>query len=502
MGLTSASDLIDRPWRSVPGPADRETFFSAQARNRRATWRFTALCLLGVALMGIPISAVITPLVFATLFLIADLAHLVWPAATLWSAPGGADLTPPLAHLPHWVAAVLGVVLLIGPGALVVALAWIGTRVLFRRAGTEALVRSLGGRPPRPDDFEERQLGNVVAEMAIAAGVKPRSVMLLDGAVANAAIIGTSQDDAVVLVSRRLVDELDRDETQAVVAHLVGAAGNGDLRVALSMLALFRTIALLLTALGAALGPGSRRILGQLVRLAGRRSAAADAADLARVDELLAASSDLGEVDKSRPPGPQKTGIIDILRAPLMMAHVAIWMCRLAFMSFVVSPLLALLWRRRRYLADATAVQLTRNPDAVARALASLSAKGGAITGAGWAAPLFIIGPRSGKAGPLAPGVARSGLLGDDLGFLSFDPPMGTRIARLRRQGASVDLAVAPYGFSAAAVACLTLIAAVMGALLIGCALMMTGVALAIDMMLLMPMLAITHLVLRLLFGG
>ncbi|HVL17258.1 MAG TPA: hypothetical protein VM387_04655 [Gemmatimonadales bacterium] len=93
-------------------------------------------------------------------------------------------------------------------------------------------------------------------------------MMLLDGAVANTAVLGSSHDDAVVLVSLRLLDELDRDETQAVVAHLVGAAGNGDLRVALSMLALFRTTALLLTALGAALGPTSRRILVRLIRSA------------------------------------------------------------------------------------------------------------------------------------------------------------------------------------------------------------------------------------------
>ena len=238
--------------------------------------------------------------------------------------------------------------------------------------------------------------------MAIAAGVKPPAVMLLDGAVANAAVLGSSHDDAVVLVSRRLLDELDRDETQAVVAHLVGAAGNGDLRVALSMLALFRTTALLLTGLGAALGPTSRRILVQLIRLAARpHGATGEAPDLARVDELLAKSSDLGEAHASPSAGPRKIAVVDIVRAPLMMAHFAIWMCRLAFMSFVVSPLLALLWRRRRYLADATAVQLTRNPDAVARAVASLSARGGEIPGAGWAAPLCIIGPRSGQAGPM-----------------------------------------------------------------------------------------------------
>lgn len=499
--MSAASDLTDRPWRSVPGPADRESFFAAQARNRRATWRLTGLCRLGVALMGIPMSAVITPLVFAALFLSADMAHLLWPTAAIWSGPEGVDRTPLLAHWPPWAVGIILATLLIVPGALVVALAWMGARTLFRRAGPEALVRSLGGRPPRSGDFEEQQLGNVVAEIAIAAGVKPPAVMLLDGAVANAAVVGSSHDDAVVLVSRRLVDELDRDETQAVVAHLVGAIGNGDLRVALSMLALFRTIALLLTTLGATLGPASRRTLVRLVRLAGRRGTGGEAEDLARVDELLAASSDLGAEDAGRPPGPQKTGVLDILRAPLMMAHFAIWMCRLAFMSFVVAPLLALLWRRRRYLADATAVQLTRNPDAVARALASLSAKGGAIPGAGWAAPLFIIGPRSGQAGPLGPGAARSAMLGDDLGVLSFDPPMATRMARLRRQGATIDLALTPYRFSPVAIACITLLVVVVGALLMGCALMITYVALALDIMLLVPMMVVAHFVLRLLFG-
>jgi hypothetical protein len=101
----------------------------------------------------------------------------------------------------------------------------------------------------------------------------------------------------------------------------------------------------------------------------------------------------------------------------------------------------------------------------------------------------------------MGPGRAKSGILGDDLGILSFDPPMRPRMARLRRQGASIDLAVAPYRYSPATVACVTFIAAVVGVLLTGCALMMTGVALAMDLMLLVPMIALAHLLLRLLFG-
>ena len=75
-------ELTERPWRPVPGPADRETFFAAQARNRRTTWRLTALCLMGVALMGIPISAILTPLLLAALFLIGDLVILLLPLST------------------------------------------------------------------------------------------------------------------------------------------------------------------------------------------------------------------------------------------------------------------------------------------------------------------------------------------------------------------------------------------------------------------------------------
>jgi Zn-dependent protease with chaperone function len=59
---------------------------------------------------------------------------------------------------------------------------------------------------------------------------------------------------------------------------------------------------------------------------------------------------------------------------------------------FVLEPMLALAWRARRYLADATAVQLTRNPDWLAGGLAALSQRGGGVPSGRWAAPLFIVG--------------------------------------------------------------------------------------------------------------
>jgi Zn-dependent protease with chaperone function len=172
---------------------------------------------------------------------------------------------------------------------------------------------------------------------------------------------------------------LDRDETQAVVGHLVGAVGNGDLRVALAILSLFRTIGLVMTAPGATLGPASRRTLLRLPRRAFRRSTAATDEEIRQVDELLSKSVEMSDGDLDRTSANQKTTILDVIRLPFLMAYTAIWMARIAFMSFVVGPLLALVWRSRRYLADATAVQLTRNPEGLARALASLSAKGGVV---------------------------------------------------------------------------------------------------------------------------
>ena len=481
----------------MPGPADREHFFAAQARNRRATWRLTALCLLGTALMGVPMSAVITPLVLAAFLLLSDLIYLVAPAFDPLSLMAVAFQGLPSGPLTDVQAAIVLAVVLIVPGSLVMALAWLGTRALFRRAGPEALGRMLGGRPPRADDLEERQLENVVAEMAIAAGVRPPRVMLLDGPIANAAAAGSSHEDAVVLIGRRLLDEMDRDETQGVVAHLIGAIGNGDLRVSLSMLSLFRSVALLMSALSATLGPASRRTFLRLVRLAIRRPApGAHDGDVARLDELLteAAESHDRDVDQSTRKG---TGLVDMIRFPFMIAHLALWLSRLAFMSFVVGPLLALVWRSRRYLADSSAVQLTRNPDGVARGLAAVFAKGGAVPGAGWAAPLFVVGPRSASAAPVRPDGARSAIMGDDFGWLSADPPMRPRMARLRRQGASVDLAIRPAQLSWPARVAVTLFLVPVGIALMGCALAITWVALAMDMMLLCPAVILLHAVLR-----
>ena len=468
----------------ISGPADRELFFAAQARNRRAVWRLTALAALGVALMGVPMSAVISPLVYTAVIILNDVVSLVVPAADLLHLVAHVDRPPGASALPDALLALLLVAGLVVPGSIVMLLAWLGARALFLNTGVESLLRSLGAREPHPGDLEERQLQNLVEEMAIAAGVRPPRIRILDGAAANAGAVGSGPDDATLIVSRRLLDELDRDQSQGIIAQLLGSVGNGDLRAALAIVSMHRAFGLVMVVLGAPFGPHARRTLLRLVRLGLRRGRTAEGQELEAIDEMLSQSADMpaGDVDPSK-----KTTPADLLRLPFLIAYTAFWMARLAFIGFIVGPLLALAWRSRRYLADATAVQLTRNPDGIASGLAALASRGSVIPGGGWAAPLFVIGPERGPAG---------GFRGDDFGIVSFSPPVVSRLARLRRQGAAVEPRK-PGTLHWAAQACIALAVILLGTALIGCALALTGVALAIDLLILTPLLMVTHGVLR-----
>lgn len=466
----------------APGPADRETFFAAQARNRRAAHQLTALAALGVVLMGVPMSAVISPLVYGALVLLNDLVSLVFPPT---------DLLPLLAHTGREPgtgapsAATIAVLLaaLVLPGSLVMLLAWLGVRALFAKGGTESILHSLGARPPRVDDLEEQQLQNLIEEMAVAAGLRPPRLALLDGAAANAGAVGTGPDDATLILSRRLLDELDRDETQGVIAQVVGSVGNGDLRAALAIVSMYRAFGLVLAVLGAPFGPYARRTLLRLVRVGLRPGRSAWTGELDALDQMLVLSASLPDSDVY-PAG--RPTLANLLRLPFLAASAAFSMARLAFVGFVVGPLLALMWRSRRHLADATAVQLTRNPDAVARGLAALAARGGVIPGSS-AVPLFVIGSGRGSA---------SALRDDDLGLVSYSPPVAERLARLQRQGATVEVpAQRPMPWIARL--CLVFGMSLLGMLLVGFALVLSGMALIVDMLILAPMVMVVHGLLR-----
>ena len=78
---------------------------------------------------------------------------------------------------------------------------------------------------------------------------------------------------------------------------------------------------------------------------------------------------------------------------PFLFTNLAVEITLWFFLNVLLGPCMALLWRTRRHLADAGAVELTRNPDALASALQRLSEDSTVVAGGSWATHLFIVNP-------------------------------------------------------------------------------------------------------------
>ncbi len=388
---------------------DPETFFRAQKRNRRATWRMSALSVFAAFIMGIPLTLVLTPLFYVLTLVVAEIVNHFSP------------LPPEFWHNVHGIAQigvrlgdyffnhkgtldpselVLGAVLFLLPGMVAAFVLWVGVLALFRRGGVGGALLSLNAREPNQNDLKELQLADAAQEMAIAAGLPAPKLMLVDSPGANAAAIGTSAKDARIVISRRLIDDLSRDQLQALLAHLVGSIGNGDLHIAFTVTSVFETCGLLVTLINSPFGRQSRGTLWRILRYAflGSSGDTAKAAEADAVAGLLAGGLDLNssDIDRFFNSG-QKPGIIKkflrFMFFPIVFTNIAIEMTLWFFNTALVGPCMALVWRTRRYLADASAVELTRNPDALAGALERLSQDSTGIPGGEWATHLFVINP-------------------------------------------------------------------------------------------------------------
>jgi hypothetical protein len=100
---------------------------------------------------------------------------------------------------------------LVVPGMALMFVLWIWVRALFRRAGTGGILLSIGARDPRPRDLEEQQVVNVLQEMAIAAGLPPPALKILDQPEPNLAAVGRDPAHATIVVTCGL-PHLSRDE--------------------------------------------------------------------------------------------------------------------------------------------------------------------------------------------------------------------------------------------------------------------------------------------------
>jgi Zn-dependent protease with chaperone function len=126
--------------------------------------------------------------------------------------------------------------LLVFTTLLTIAIISLGSlyRIASLRGGGEPVASQMGGTPVPEDtrDFNLRRLRNVVEEIAIASGVPvPKIYVLEHEAAINAFAAGYSPSDAVVAVTRGALERLNRDELQGVIAHEFSHILNGDMRL-------------------------------------------------------------------------------------------------------------------------------------------------------------------------------------------------------------------------------------------------------------------------------
>ena len=396
--ITQSSSAI------VAGPLNRESFFQAQRRSRRATWRLSFASALAAAVMGIPLALTITPVLYALALIIADIISIWLPLpAVFWQQANDVArygmvffswLTQ--GQSAHLQSLAVGAAVLLLPGAAFSVALCLGVNALFRRAGVGGALLALNAREPNPSDLKELQLSDVVQEMAIAAGLLAPRIMLINARTPNATVIGTSPKDARIVVSRGLLDQLNRDELEGALAHLIASIGNGDLGIAFRVTSIFETSGLLVALVDSPFGPRARRTLWRILRYAlrGKRDADANSQEAGAVADLLTRDAALGSGDLA---AANKNFALSSIRIfllfPILLTNMTIKLSLWFFSFALLGPCISLLWHTRVYLADASAVQLTRNPDGLAQALRKLNGQRGPIPGAKWASHLFLVSP-------------------------------------------------------------------------------------------------------------
>ncbi len=271
----------------------------------------------------------------------------------------------------HHVVPFIGIVACAGASAM----AW----TAWRKGDEKVLGASGAWELITPATPEQQQLDNVVAEMAIAAGIPKPRVWIIQDNDPNAFATGRDPTHASIAVTEGLLKILNREELQAVVAHEMSHIRNYDIR-----------LMTLLAAMVGAVGLISHLMLRSLrgIRL-------------------------------------RKAG------APLALVVLLVWILTLILAPIASALLSMAVSRKREYLADASGAQLNRNPMALAQALEKVDAAPEAtrsiIRGAGH---LCIVDPGERRLAD------RAGFLG---GLFESHPPIRLRVARLHGMGYTKD---------------------------------------------------------------
>ena len=262
------------------------------------------------------------------------------------------------------------------PIATLMALAFSAAVTLIAyRQGSRLILSSVGAEPLDIEIPEHRELHNVVKEMALASGSRMPRVYIAYDPAPNAFATGHNETSSAICVTAGLLTLLGREETQGVVAHEMAHIKNNDTSVMLLISVLLGGVVLLSDwAQRSVFGMRSLRRLGGHLLLA--------------IPALL-----------------------------------------LIIISPLVSRMLAMaVSRQREYLADATAVEFTRNPLGLAKALEKIRDAGMPFQRATrGTAHLFFTNPLRRRVDN------RDGKLAD---FLSSHPPINRRIMLLYQMAA------------------------------------------------------------------
>ncbi|MFW6133496.1 MAG: M48 family metalloprotease [Planctomycetota bacterium] len=273
----------------------------------------------------------------------------------------------------------------------VIGMAWTGGDVRFGLviaavAGGIALVLAIGSffggsnvllgfsRARQIRESDDPELLHVVEEVCIAGGLPMPKVYLIDDTAMNAFATGRDPKHACVAITKGLRAKLTRDELQGVMAHEMSHVRHYDIRYAMLMAVLIGVLVVLCDVFLRSLwfGGGTRR--------------------------------------RSRSRGKGGGGQAIILVVAILLAIIAPILARVIHLA---------LSRQREYLADAGSVELTRNPQGLAGALAKLSGDKEVLEVANRAtAPLYIVHP-------IKKFEARASK------FTQTHPPIGDRIKRL-----------------------------------------------------------------------
>ncbi len=128
--------------------------------------------------------------------------------------------------------------LVVGLGVIILVLGGSLYKIAALSSGGRVIAEMLGGRliPRSTDDSNEQKLLHIVEEMAIASGMSVPNVYLLEESGINAFAAGHSPQDAIIGVTRGTLENLTRDELQGVIGHEFSHIFNGDMKLNLQLM--------------------------------------------------------------------------------------------------------------------------------------------------------------------------------------------------------------------------------------------------------------------------